>query len=80
MLHSANHAWPSTLRNSKVLVGVKRTNESSNICLKIGKENERSLIFLVRTTKCTCMYMTVWFLVPTSCVAEGAQFDNMREH
>ena len=51
-------------------------NESSNIRSKIGKENEQTLLFYVRTAKCTSyMCMTVRFLVPTSCAAEDAQFD-----
>ena len=55
-------------------------NESSNIRSKIGKENERTLIFYIRNAKCTLyMYMTVMFLVPTSCAAEGAQFDESVE-
>ena len=65
-------------------VGVKRTNDSLIVCLKEGKENKRTLIFmfelLICSAKCTSyMYMTVWFLVPASSAAEDVQFDSMRE-
>ena len=95
LIRLSNAKWPSFARCSSLtmpLLWLPQHGELLPHCKDVSNERKFEYSFKnrkgertnshihVQTARCTSyMYMTVRFLVPTSCIAEDTQFNCMRE-